>query len=235
MAEQKTTTASKKGRPATKTKAETKPKTEVMENDNESETARLEKMLAEANKAMQEMQAKMLEMQSQMNSSTPNVVVQSDSNLTRTVKVISMLASTYVLRTNADPRERGRSYVFEKFGDVQNIRFTDMVDIVNNYTSQFEKGWAILTSKKDYEDLGIGDFYNNILTKEQIENLICLSNDESVDIILDMDKETQEKIAELIAEKMNSGYAYDLNRIRELRDEGLEIEEIAELLSASNK
>lgn len=34
---------------------------------------------------------------------------------------------------------------------------------------------------------------------------------------------------------MNSGYAYDLNRIRELRDEGLEIEEIAELLSASNK
>lgn len=235
MAEQKTTTASKKGRPATKTKAETKPKTEVMENDNESETARLEKMLAEANKAMQEMQAKMLEMQSQMNSSTPNVVVQSDSNLTRTVKVISMLASTYVLRTNADPRERGRSYVFEKFGDVQNIRFTDMVDIVNTYTSQFERGWAILTSKKDYEDLGIGDFYNNILTKEQIENLICLSNDESVDIILDMDKETQEKIAELIAEKMNSGYAYDLNRIRELRDEGLEIEEIAELLSASNK
>ena len=235
MAEQKTTTAAKKGRPATKTKAETKTKTEVMENDNESETARLEKMLAEANKAMQEMQAKMLEMQSQMNSSTPNVVVQSDSNLTRTVKVISMLASTYVLRTNADPRERGRSYVFEKFGDVQNIRFTDMVDIVNNYTSQFEKGWAILTSKKDYEDLGIGDFYNNILTKEQIEDLICLSNDESVDIILDMDKETQEKIAELIAEKMNSGYAYDLNRIRELRDEGLEIEEIAELLSASNK
>ena len=235
MAEQKTITSAKKGRPATKTKAETKPKTEVMENDNESETARLEKMLAEANKAMQEMQAKMLEMQSQMNSSTPNVVVQSDSNLTRTVKVISMLASTYVLRTNADPRERGRSYVFEKFGDVQNIRFTDMVDIVNNYTSQFEKGWAILTSKKDYEDLGIGDFYNNILTKEQIEDLICLSNDESVDIILDMDKETQEKIAELIAEKMNSGYAYDLNRIRELRDEGLEIEEIAELLSASNK
>lgn len=235
MAEQKTTTAAKKGRPATKTKAETKPKTEAMENDNESETARLEKMLAEANKAMQEMQAKMLEMQSQMNSSTPNVVVQSDSNLTRTVKVISMLASTYVLRTNADPRERGRSYVFEKFSDVQNIRFTDMVDIVNNYTSQFEKGWAILTSKKDYEDLGIGDFYNNILTKEQIEDLICLSNDESVDIILDMDKETQEKIAELIAEKMNSGYAYDLNRIRELRDEGLEIEEIAELLSASNK
>lgn len=235
MAEQKTTTATKKGRPATKTKAETKPKTEVATSDSENETARLEKMLAEANKAMQEMQEKMLEMQSQMNNSAPNVVVQSDSNLTRTVKVISMLASTYVLRTNADPRERGRSYVFEKFGDVQNIRFTDMVDIVNNYTSQFEKGWAILTSKKDYDDLGIGDFYNNILTKEQIEDLICLSNDESVDIILDMDKETQEKIAELIAEKMNSGYAYDLNRIRELRDEGLEIEEIAELLSASNK
>ena len=235
MAEQKTTTATKKGRPATKTKTETKSKAEVVENNNESETARLEKMLADANKAMQEMQKKMLEMQSQMNSSTPNVVVQSDSNLTRTVKVISMLASTYVLRTNADPRERGRSYVFEKFGDVQNIRFTDMVDIVNNYTSQFEKGWAILTSKKDYDDLGIGDFYNNILTKEQVENLICLSNDESVDIILDMDKETQEKIAELIAEKMNNSYAYDLNRIRELRDEGLEIEEIAELLSASNK
>ena len=235
MAEQKTTTAAKKGRPATKAKAETKSKAEIVENDNESETARLEKMLADANKAMQEMQKKMLEMQSQMNSSTHNVVVQSDSNLTRTVKVISMLASTYVLRTNADPRERGRSYVFEKFGDVQNIRFTDMVDIVNNYTSQFEKGWAILTSKKDYDDLGIGDFYNNILTKEQVENLICLSNDESVDIILDMDKETQEKIAELIAEKMNNGYAYDLNRIRELRDEGLEIEEIAELLSASNK
>lgn len=233
MAEQKNT-ATKKGRTATKAKADTTAKTETIAKDTENETAKLEKMLAEANKAMQEMQAKMLEMQSQMNNSTPNVVVQSDSNLTRTVKVVSMLASTYVLRTNADPRERGRAYTFKKFGDVQNIRFTDMVDIVNNYTSQFEKGWAILTSKKDYEDLCIGDFYNNVLTKEQLEDLICLSNDKSVDVILGMDSETQEKIAELIADKMNSGYAYDLNRIRELRDEGLEIEEIAELLSASN-
>lgn len=211
---------------AKKSRTSTKTFTTKSANDEKNKDENLD-LIKQMQKQIEQLQSQLAQAQSQ-----PNVVVQSNSDITRTVKVVSMLPHTYVLSVKSNPKEKGRTYVFDKFGEVKNIRFSDMVEIVNNYNSQFEKGYAILTSQKDYEDLGIGYIYNEVMNKEAVERLISLVDDNAVDTILNMDKDTAERFVALIARKMSEGYNYDFNKIKELEKNGYDIDEMSNLISA---
>lgn len=211
---------------AKKSRTSTKTSTTKSANDEKNKDENLD-LIKQMQKQIEQLQSRLAKAQSQ-----PNVVVQSNSDITRTVKVVSMLPHTYVLSVKSNPKEKGRTYVFDKFGEVKNIRFSDMVEIVNNYNSQFEKGYAILTSQKDYEDLGVGYIYNEVMNKEAVERLISLVDDNAVDTILNMDKDTAERFVALIARKMSEGYNYDFNKIKELEKNGYDIDEMSNLISA---
>lgn len=211
---------------AKKSRTSTKTSTTKSANDEKNKDENLD-LIKQMQKQIEQLQSQLTEAQSQ-----PNVVVQSNSDITRTVKVVSMLPHTYVLSVKSNPKEKGRTYVFDKFGESKNIRFSDMVEIVNNYNSQFEKGYAILTSKKDYEDLGIGYVYDEVMNKEAVERLVSLVDDNAVDTILNMDKDTAERFVALIARKMSEGYNYDFNKIKELEKNGYDIDEMSNLISA---
>lgn len=211
---------------AKKSRTSTKTSTTKSANDEKNKDENLD-LIKQMQKQIEQLQSQLAQAQSQ-----PNVVVQSNSDITRTVKVVSMLPHTYVLSVKSNHKEKGRTYVFDKFGEVKNIRFSDMVEIVNNYNSQFEKGYAILTSQKDYEDLGIGYIYNEVMNKEAVERLISLVDDNAVDTILNMDKDTAERFVALIARKMSEGYNYDFNKIKELEKNGYDIDEMSNLISA---
>lgn len=211
---------------AKKSRTSTKTSTTKSANDEKNKDENLD-LIKQMQKQIEQLQSQLAQAQSH-----PNVVVQSNSDITRTVKVVSMLPHTYVLSVKSNPKEKGRTYVFDKFGEVKNIRFSDMVEIVNNYNSQFEKGYAILTSQKDYEDLGIGYIYNEVMNKEAVERLISLVDDNAVDTILNMDKDTAERFVALIARKMSEGYNYDFNKIKELEKNGYDIDEMSNLISA---
>jgi hypothetical protein len=211
---------------AKKSRTSTKTSTTKSANDEKNKDENLD-LIKQMQKQIEQLQSQLAKAQSQ-----PNVVVQSNSDITRTVKVVSMLPHTYVLSVKSNPKEKGRTYVFDKFGEVKNIRFSDMVEIVNNYNSQFEKGYAILTSQKDYEDLGVGYIYNEVMNKEAVERLISLVDDNAVDTILNMDKDTAERFVALIARKMSEGYNYDFNKIKELEKNGYDIDEMSNLISA---
>lgn len=211
---------------AKKSRTSTKTSTTKSANDEKNKDENLD-LIKQMQKQIEQLQSQLAQAQSQ-----PNVVVQSNSDITRTVKVVSMLPHTYVLSVKSNPKEKGRTYVFDKFGEAKNIRFSDMVEIVNNYNSQFEKGYAILTSQKDYEDLGVGYIYNEVMNKEAVERLISLVDDNAVDTIFNMDKDTAERFVSLIARKMSEGYNYDFNKIKELKKNGYDIEEMSNLISA---
>ena len=179
------------------------------------------------------MQAQMESLQNQFNaqnSDNNNIVVTQSDNITRTVKVISLVPNTYNLTTQ--PNGRGKIYTFNKFGDSLNIRFTDMQDILNIYGQQFESGMAILTNKKDYDDLAIGYLWDSVISKDKLDRLLELKDEESIDAILNMDKDTQERIARIIAQKIFDGVNYNYNVIRDLEDNGIEINSIVEMLKA---
>ena len=215
----------------TRGRKKAEPKVEKLDDNNELEQVKKEK--DELAKMLKMMQAQMESLQNQFNaqnSDNNNIVVTQSDNITRTVKVISLVPNTYNLTTQ--PKGRGKLYTFNKFGDSLNIRFTDMQDILNIYGQQFESGMAILTNKKDYDDLAIGYLWDSVISKDKLDRLLELKDKESIDAILNMDKDTQERIARIIAQKIFDGVNYNYNVIRDLEDNGIEINSIVEMLKA---
>lgn len=233
MAENKTNTSNRGRKP----KTNTQPKAETKDFEEKDLVEKLDKANKEKNEMaemLKQMQEQMKLMQQQINSQNNNasqVVITQNDNITRTVDVISMIGNTYNLCTQ--PYGKGKVYTFNKFGEKKSIRFSDMQDILTLRLEQFEKGYAILTNKKDYDDLGIGYIYNEVMDKEKMEKLINLSSDESIDTILSMDKDMQEKVISVIARKIADGKSYDYNKIKMLEDEGFEINNLVEILKAS--
>lgn len=220
-----------KEKKSTRGRKKAEPKVEKLDDNNELEQVKKEK--DELAKMLKMMQAQMESLQNQFNaqnSDNNNIVVTQSDNITRTVKVISLVPNTYNLTTQ--PNGRGKLYTFNKFGDSLNIRFTDMQDILNIYGQQFESGMAILTNKKDYDDLAIGYLWDSVISKDKLDRLLELKDEESIDAILNMDKDTQERIARIIAQKIFDGVNYNYNVIRDLEDNGIEINSIVEMLKA---
>lgn len=220
-----------KEKKSTRGRKKAEPKVEKLDDNNELEQVKKEK--DELAKMLKKMQAQMESLQNQFNaqnSDNNNIVVTQSDNITRTVKVISLVPNTYNLTTQ--PNGKGKLYTFNKFGDSLNIRFTDMQDILNIYGQQFESGMAILTNKKDYDDLAIGYLWDSVISKDKLDRLLELKDEESIDAILNMDKDTQERIARIIAQKIFDGVNYNYNVIRDLEDNGIEINSIVEMLKA---
>jgi hypothetical protein len=67
---------------------------------------------------------------------------------------------------------RGKKYTLDKFGDVKNIIFNDLANILNNHPTFFEKGWLFICDPVVVEQVGFKDIYNNILRKETLEKAI---------------------------------------------------------------
>ena len=212
---------------------------EVNENkiDLEAELENAKKEKESMNETLIALQKQLNELQNKLNEKEDNngnqVVIKQNGDLTRTIKVISLLPNVYNLSTQ--PLGKGKLYQFKGFGDSHMIKFGDMQDILSLYLNQFEKGYAVLTNKQDYEDLGIGYIFDEVMSKEKVEKLVKLENQNAVDAILNMEEDMQDKIIGIIANKIADGYSYDYNRIKALEDAGLEINELVDLIQAGRQ
>ena len=187
-------------------------------------------------KQMQEMM-EMLQAQISSNQSQPvNVQISQNQDSYRSIRVTSLVPYMINLKTQTSGKKDGnRIYTFTKYGESKAIPFLDLQKIVSIQESFFEDGRVILQNKEDYDSLLIGSVYGNIITKEKIDAISELKSNEDIDIILSFSGEMQEAIARLVADKMNSGFAYDFNKIKSLRENGLNIEEMAEMSKEEDK
>lgn len=208
----KTKTTTKKSTPK---KAKIDKEKEYLKKENQSMTEMLKMM-----------QERMDELQSKIeNKSQPNI---QNNDITRTVKVTSLVGNTLTLSTMKNGDKNGRTYKFDKYGQTRSILFSDMQAILINHTRQFEKYKVILSSETDYINLGIGYIYNSKMMKKNIDKIIELKNEEDLDLIFSLNEDMQEKIVDLIAEKIVNGKSYDYNKIKELKDNGFDVEKIVE-------
>lgn len=187
-------------------------------------------------KQMQEVM-EMLQAQMSSNQSQPvNVQISQNQDSYRSIRVTSLVPYMINLKTQTSGKKDGnRIYTFTKYGESKAIPFLDLQKIVSIQESFFEDGRVILQNKEDYDSLLIGNVYGNIITKEKIDAISELKSNEDIDIILSFSGEMQEAIARLVADKMNSGFAYDFNKIKSLRENGLNIEEMAEMSKEEDK
>ena len=213
----------KAGRPSTKkveTTVEDKVK-EVKVKVEKDDTADLVKSLQE--------QIKLMQMQMMVqNQAQPNIVLEQNKDITRTVKVTSLVDNVLTLSTTKNGMKPCHTTKFDKYGQTKSILFTQMQQILSYHTGQFEVGKVILTSQQDYNDLGIGYIYESVAFKDKIDEIVLLKDDNAIDAIFDMNEDMQEKIVDMIARRIVSGASYDYNKIKQLKDEGYDVEAIAE-------
>ena len=159
-------------------------------------------------------------------------IINQTSDANRTVRVISLLPNVLNLTTERFGRGlSNRPYTFKGYGEAKSIPFTDMQKIISHTENRFVDGEVILDSKEDYEALQIGYIHDRVLSKDKLDSVIKLSKDEDVDIILKMSNNMKEAIAMMIAKNIfNKTVSYDFNKIEELKDNGIQIEEALEIL-----
>ena len=85
-----------------------------------------------------------------------------------------------------------------------------------------------MSAEKDYDDLGIGFMCGTTVLKDKIDEIVMLKDDNAIEAIFDMNDEMIEKVVDLIARNLANGMSYDYNKIKQLKDEGYDVEAIAD-------
>ena len=181
---------------------------------------------------LEEQNAKMAEMQKQIeNNKSQTVVVNSDNNSIRgkKVKVVNLMQNTLNLST--EPNGGGRIFTFNNYGDSKLIKFDDLADIVSAYPYTMEHGLVFICDKEVVKELGLEDEYSKLFDKEIMDKVIWLREESDLDLFLGMDINLQESVARRIAELINANERMDYNYVRTIKEKtGIDIEAIAKEL-----
>lgn len=210
----------RRGRPP---KSETTPKVEEKKIDNSQEEL-IKKLMAQ----LEEQNAKMAEMQQQIDNKSQTVIVgnNNDSIRGKKVKVVNLMQNP--LNISTEPNGEGRTYSFKDYGDSRLIKFDDLADIVASYPYTMEHGLAYICDKEVVEELGLADDYAKLFDKERMDKVVKLREESDLDLFLGMDINLQESAAKRIAELINANERMDYNYLRTIKEKtGIDIEEIA--------
>ena len=215
----------KRGRPA-KSATTTNTKVETKVENQDDIIKKLMEQIAEQN-------AKMAEMQKQIeNNNTPTVVVSNDNSSVirgKKIKVINLMQNPLNIATQ--PNGRGRVYSFRNYGDSRLIKFDDLADIVAAYPYTMEHGLAYICDKEAVEELGLAEEYSKLFDKERMDKVVWLREESDLDLFLGMDVNLQESAAIRIAELLNANEKMDYNYLRTIKEQtGIDIEAIAKEL-----
>ena len=205
------------------TKAEKTVKAEEPETvDSEKED------LKEQNKQMAEMLKQMQAQIEQLKAESNKVqVIQTVGSSGKKVKVINLTHCPVSVSTEGDGQ--GIVKTFNKYGDVLTIKFDVLSDMVANYQNTFSRGYLRILDKDVVDELSLTDEYEELYTKEMIDEIINLQTDGAVDLFINMDDTLRETTARTIAMNLKNGQVYDFNRLHRIEKEtGINIEKLSE-------
>ena len=220
LATEKPTT--KKEKATTKTE-----KTEKVEKSTKTVDAEKED-LKEQNKQMAEMLKQMQAQIEQLKAESNKVqVIQTVGSSGKKVKVINLTHCPVSVSTEGDGQ--GIVKTFNKYGDVLTIKFDVLSDMVANYQNTFSRGYLRILDKDVVDELSLTDEYEELYTKEMIDEIINLQTDGAVDLFINMDDTLRETTARTIAMNLKNGQVYDFNRLHRIEKEtGINIEKLSE-------
>lgn len=213
--------------------------TEIVEKETKTENDELKKVTEEKNamaEMMKQMQEQMKAMQEQIeNTKTEPIVIKQENGLGgRKIKCINLMHNPVNIST--EPNGGGRVYTFDKYGESRLIKFDELSDIVASYPNTMESGCVYICSPEVVETFGLTDTYENLYTKEMLDELVYLRRESDVDLFLGMNKAMQESNVLEIARLLSQNEFMDRNFLARIKKEsGYDIEKLAEDISAENK
>ena len=124
-------------------------------------------------------------------------------------------------RLNLSTKEMGMGDIkrFIKFGEVKNILYKDLVDIMEVHSNFMEAGYFYILDPRVIRQQGLDEVYSKILTKEKIEEILTNnSNPEHCASLYNSANEEQQKIiVQLLIDKIKGNSdSVNLNTVEKI-------------------
>lgn len=172
------------------------------------------KLLERQNKELQEQMKALMAQLSQAKSI--NNSADNSADLNKKYKCYNL---THAILTVASGRNGGvlqKEKIFKKYGEYKMLKLAEIEDIYNTMPRVIESCWLYIDDKKVYDYLGLE--FENIVTKNKMDELIKLETYEDIDIIANLDSELKRQVINEIVERMIAKESYDYNKLMQLKD-----------------
>lgn len=102
---------------------------------------------------------------------------------------------------------------FEKYGDIKPVLYSELVNIVNNNRSFAEDGSFYILDDGAVYHLGLGRYYDNIMSFDQIDGIEAYGDDELRDMLSRIPASQKVVISQLLAGKIYHQEYVDMNKV----------------------
>lgn len=188
----------------------TKKSIESVETEREKE---LRKQLEEKDNKINEIMEMVVRLQNSMlNNNNNNNSKEDFINIYKQIPVVSLYNGTLNLRTKP-LFENGKTYTFNKFGEVRNIVYEDLKDLINENWGFAIKGYFYIVDEKVVAEAGLSEYYEKIMNKEQIEKMFVCDIEELEISFVNLNNFQKEVFINQLIEKTANDYKFDSNKI----------------------
>ena len=129
----------------------------------------------------------------------------------RYIKVMSLTNNTLVLSTGG--MGKGKIFEFSKFGQVKNIVYSEVADIINNQDKFTKQGRYYILNKDVIINHDLEDVYTKLLTKKTIENIMEFDTKQIHDIFYNATEAQRKTIVSILINKLKDKDDVDLNKL----------------------
>lgn len=135
----------------------------------------------------------------------------SDIRPNKYIKVMSLNFGKLVL--SSEGRGQGKVFVFNKFGDVKNIVYSDLANLIHHQQTFAEQGRFYIFDKKVVKNHGLDEYYNKFMTKEMIDKILEHNREEVVNLFTNTTEAQKETIVNILIKKIIDGEDVDINKV----------------------
>jgi hypothetical protein len=175
--------------------------------DSNSEFEELKKQMATMMVQMQKLTQENTQLKAKANSNSQ--IETNDIDADTTIPVVSLTTGTLVVSTLGNGL--GTVYRFENFGEVQDIPFSDLKDIVKNKPNFAREGAYYIDDENAVKKLRLERQYQNILSEDDIKRFFKGTADNAVKIYNNMTPMQKHQIVSLIEDKIQKKESIDAN------------------------
>ena len=190
-----------------------------------SEIDELRKELRDSQKQQNEINAKLLEMLTNLTSQKAeqpvNTVQKQDVKVVRKnydnlrqprpdamIRLQSLTKGELCLNVNGSV-----AINFDKYGDIKPVLYSELMNIVNNNRRFAEEGAFYIMDDASVKYLGLSRYYDNILSYDEIESLESYSDDELRTIIPKISDFQKDVVSLVFANRIYNDEQVDRNKI----------------------
>lgn len=179
----------------------------IGENVNNTEKSEIEQL-----KALVEQLSKQVANMSEEKKQPKQKVVKEISPNTY-VKIMSLVGDKLNLSTR--PHGKGKTFSFEKFGQIKSVFYSELLEIIENHPNFFAAGYFYVLDQNVINSGNYNDLYQKILTKEQME-LILSNADNAIQLFEGANEKQQKVIIQFFVDKLVVDEPVDYNLVSNL-------------------